>query len=399
MPAQSSAPPRRVTPERITALAQRYAALEGLSGWRFSVAIVPGLKTPDGKDAWATIVPDPETKTAAIKVRDIDATPIPGFDGDPMLEIRVTFAHELFHCVVADALAATGGEFTIPAEETIVEAAARAIVRSEGTTDARVMARAVRALPSALRARISASAGQRARGAGMDPIDLILAAVEAAAQADDPKEALAALLGKVRAIKDGTASPAEPDGDEAPAAKVEAAPAPGGTDGGGYPPPAEDARRGKGTDMNDEMARARRETLALRDEMKAMVEAGRPAAKEGLCVGLRARLGSAFTPAAEAEIMAAPDFTTAQKFAAFAEKLLGGKGGGPERARSGVEHEANPGQGSGPKLMSREALEAEGHSASWISGYVVTAKLGPQAAQAYLEQGRASLRARKGVAS
>ena len=108
--------------------------------------------------------------SARVQVRDIDATPIPGFDGDPMFELRVTIAHEMQHCVYAEAVAAHG-EGTVAAEEQIVEAAAQAIVRSEGTTDARVMARVAREFPARLRARIAASAGQRARGGNIMSMD------------------------------------------------------------------------------------------------------------------------------------------------------------------------------------------------------------------------------------
>lgn len=388
MPADLAPSPRRVTVQRIAALCAHYARMLRLAGWRFVCAVVPGLKH-QGDDAWATVDPDPSTKTARVLVRDIDATPIPGFDGDPMLEIRVTVAHELFHCVVAEAVGATGGVLTIPAEERIVETAAQAMVRSEGL-DARVMARAVRALPSALRARVAASAGQRARGGQqMDP-DLVKQALDAL-EAGDGAKCAELLKGLIASAASGAPAHAEPDADDM--AKVAPAPAPGGADGGGYPAPADDARRAKGAeDMEQDKARARKAA----DELEEMAKAARPAAKEGLVIGLRARLGSALTPAAEKRIMSAADFVAAKLIADIIEETVVAAGGNTERARSNVEHEANPGQGSGPKLLTPEALLAEGHSQSWIKGYQNTAKLGADHAAAYLEQGRQTLRARTG---
>ncbi|MGE5202384.1 MAG: hypothetical protein ACM3O6_10005 [Acidobacteriota bacterium] len=398
MPADLTPAPRRVTVQRIAALCAHYARMLRLAGWRFVCAVVPGLKDPrTGDHAWALVDPDPGTKTATVRVRDIDATPIPKFDGDAMLEIRVTVAHELLHCVVAEAVGATGGVLTIPAEERIVETAAQAIVRSEGL-DARVMARAVRALPSALRARVAASAGQRARGgAAMDP-ETIQKMIDALKAGDGESALKMCEEALVKAASGGAAPHAEPDGDEV--AKVEAAPAPGGTDGGGYPAPADDARRAKGAEMDQDKARARKaadEAEKAAAEIKAMADAARPAAKEGLVVGLRARLGSALTPAAEKRIMSSPDFGAAKLVADIIEETVVAAGGGnTERARSNVEHEANPGQGSGPKLLTPEALLAEGHSPSWIKGYQNTAKIGAEHAAAYLEQGRIGLRARTG---
>lgn len=385
MAADPPASPRRVTVQRIAALCAHYARILSLAGWRFVCAVVPGLKH-GGDDAWATVDPDPRTKTARVSVRDIDATPIPGFDGDPMLEIRVTVAHELFHCVVADAL--EDGVLTIPAEERIVETAAQAMVRSEGL-DVRVMARAVRALPSALRARVVASAGQRARGGQMDGKQ-VLAAIAGQDEAAALKILEQWAAEQIAAAAGGASVHVEPDGDEA--AKIET---PSGPSEGDMA--IEEARRAKGAVMDQDKARARKaadEAEKAAEEIKAMAEAARPAAKEGLVVGLRARLGSSFTPAAEAEIMAAPSFTEAKALAVFAEKLLGGNGVGTTRARSGVEHEIRQ-QPSTDAMPTVDALRTEGFTDSWLTGYTSALRSGPDVAKAFLEQGRASTRARK----
>jgi len=389
----------RVTPERIAALVQRYAAIEGLAGpsrtargekpWSFTVEIVAGLqhRNEDGGlvDAWAVVNPqvDPSGTggVAHVQVRDIDATPIPGFDGDPMLEIRVTIAHELFHAVVAEAMAGKG--FTIPAEERIVETAAQAMVLCE-RLDAPVMARAVRALPSALRARVAARAPARARGGPMDP-EMVMKALNAL-EGGDAAAALEILKGLIAAAAGGGAP--EPDGDEPPAveaAKVEPV-APGVGDYGAAPT---DARRAKdGGEMQKDMARAR----AAANELEAMAAAQRPAAKEALVVGLRARLGSAFTPASEKRIMSAGDYGAAKLIAEIIEETIGA--GGEQRARSGVDPISNAGPERPGALPSIEQLRTEGFNESWLVGFQAAARLGPEHAQAYIDQGRASSRAR-----
>ena len=178
----------------------------------------------------------------------------------------------------------------------------------------------------------------------------------------------------------------EPDGDEA--AKTAAFP-PGPGEA-----PMDDARRAKGADMDQERARARKaadeaETAAA--EIKAMAEAARPAAKEALVVGLRARLGSALTPAAEKRIMSAGDFGAAKLISEIIEETIAG--GGQQRARSGVEHESNPGPEQ-KSLPSVETLRAEGFTENWLIGYASALRSGNDTANAYLAQGRASARAR-----
>lgn len=385
---------------------QRYAVLQELAGparkargerpWTFSISVVPGL-THKGAPAWAVVDPRPDPSghggTARVLVRDIDATPVPGFDGDAMLELRVTIAHELFHCVVAEALAGAT-ELTIPAEERIVETAAQAMVRCEGL-DARVMARAVRALPSALRARVAARAPARARGemAMAMNIDTVKALLEAIEGKDAEKMAEVCKQLIAEAASGGEAGPphAEPDGDE-PVAKVEPPPAPppGGGDGTMAQP---EARRAKEQiEMDQERARAR----ALNSELEAIVKAARPAAKEGIVLRLRARLGSACTPALEADIMAAADFNAANAIASFAEKHLAGAGGGDgQRARSGVESLHNGGPDRSASFPTVAQLKGEGYADSWLIGYGSALRSGdPGLISAYLEQGKSNPRAR-----
>lgn len=394
----------------LVSLVAHYQRLQGLGGWSFTIAVVPGL-THDGDPAWATVLPDLDAKGrlrvgadgryhAQVRIRDVEATPIPGFDGDVMREIRVTVSHELWHCKVREFL----DDPSVENEETLVEAAAQAVVMSEGTGDARIMARSIRALPSALRARVSASAGQRAReGAVMEEAQ-VKEALEALQAGDDAKctEILKSLLAAL-AVKGSGAAPtpssAEPDGDEAAKqAKVE----PGATtakpvapEGNREPAQGYGARVGarKDEDMSEDARRAR---VALEDaeataaELKAIAEAQRPAAKEGLVHGLRARLGTALTPAAEKRIMDAPTYQRAKEIADIIGDTIGESG--QERARSGATPLTNPGQQKGE---SDATLIAEGFDSSWIQSYRDVLARDPLAAAAELEGGRTALRARK----
>lgn len=142
-----------ITIEKAKQLVAHYKRVQGLQDWSFTVEIVPGLQF-EGRDAWAVVAPNVRTKHAHVQVRDIGKTPIPGFDGDPMLEIRITLSHELWHCWTAPIFGGTSNAAAIAYEEKLVEAAAQAVVLSEGTNDARVMARSVQAIPVHIRARL-----------------------------------------------------------------------------------------------------------------------------------------------------------------------------------------------------------------------------------------------------
>jgi hypothetical protein len=381
-----------------------YAARAGLTGrtapavdWAFTVEVVPGLSHPgeDGQPAAAWAVVDPQVAagggpfpggTAHVQVRDIDATPVPGFDGDPLFEIRVTLAHETLHCVVAEALAATGGgTLTVPAEEQIVEAAAQAIVRSEGTADARVMARAIRALPSTLRARVAASAGQRARkGVGMDGAQVL-----AAIAGQDEAAALKILndwAAEQLAAAGHPAAPGEPDGDEAAKLATASGPPQPGDPAMpaapqakmAVPPPGEDGAAG-------------RKAARLVADLERMHGAALPTAKAGLIAGARARL--AITPAIERRILAASTFEDAEAILAIVEEA----GGVQQRARSGVTPASSPDTFEGSaKTEPEEKLLGEGFDPQWISRYREIAKReGAESAAATLARGRVAMQRTK----
>jgi hypothetical protein len=383
----------RITPDRIARLVAHYQRLQGLvprpdadppyPGWRFAVEVVPGLQK-DGADAWAVVAmatdaagklrrgPD-GAYAARVRVRDIDATPIPGFDGDPLYEIRVTISHEMGHCSVAEFLDAGGDE---AAEERLVEAVAQAIVASEHTPDASIMARTAAGLPARLRARISARA-PLARGGKMDPKS-ITEALEALIAGDSEK--CAEILKGIIAKAAGGAAPAAdmpPPSDAAP--PIEGAPArsPGPVAPVGAPaePEARVAARLATVDK-------------LVKDVERMHAAQLPGAKEGLIVRARARL--ALTPASEARIMRAKTFEEAEGILAILEEAGAGT---TQRARSGVEHHGAPDTSGGPaKGEPDDKLIAEGFAADWIARYrAVLKEGGEEAGAATLENGRKAL--------
>jgi hypothetical protein len=382
----------RITPDRMARMVAHYQRLQGLAasgdyrGWRFAVEVVPGLQR-DGEDAWAVVamatdaagklVRGPDGAfMATVWVRDIDATPIPGFDGDPFYEIRVTISHEMGHCSIAEFLDAGGGE---AAEERLVETVAQAIVASEGTTDAAVMARTAATFPARLRARISARA-PLARGGKMDPKS-ITEALEALIAGDSEK--CAEILKGIIAKAAGGAAPAAdmpPPSDAAP--PIEGAPARTPGDVGPVAPagaPAEQEAR----------VAARLATVdKLVRDVERMHAAQLPGAKEGLIVRARARL--ALTPASEARIMKATTFEEAEGILAILEEAGVGT---TQRARSGVEHRASPDTSEGAaKGEPDDKLVAEGFTADWIARYRSVLKEGGEAAgAATLENGRKTL--------
>lgn len=417
MPEQTPQP-HRVTPESAARLVAIYAQRWGLTGraepavdWTFTVSVVPGLSHPgpDGKPAaaWAVVLPQVNPANAAtdlpggsahVELRDIDATPIPGFDGDPMVELRITVAHEMGHAVVAEAVASTGGKLTVPAEEHIVEAAAQALVRSEGTGDARVMARAVRsAVPSALRARISATASKRARGATMDP-ETIQKMIDAL-KAGDGESALKMCEEALVKAASGGAMPTEggPSSDGAPkmaddttmpadgAASAKTAVPPVGDPKDPAPPTAGRAVARGGTDVTETETKAR--MAGLMADMQRMHVAALPNAKAALITGARARLGAdAISPATEKRIMAATSYARAEEILAIVEETPVAT-----RARSGVEH-VSAELAIGPsKALPVADLAKEGFAQPWITSYQATHAKDPAAAVAMLEGGRSGM--------
>lgn len=216
----------------------------------------------------------------------------------------------------------------------------------------------------------------------------------------------------------GGAAPAlpagEPDGDEAREAGNPGAP----IDDTGAPPPGkptpppearsaakvEETKPGappavgrsvarKGADVGDiETMRARKAAQDAATEVEAIATAMRPAAKEALVIGLRARLGSALTPNAEKRIMAAATFQAAQ---AVADLVIDLAPSAEQRARSGVEHGASAPDAAAAKAVAEADLIKEGFAPRWIAEYHAAAKRDPMEGMALLEGGRDGLVSRR----
>ncbi len=294
--------------------------------------------------------------------------------------LEETLAHELTHAALSQLTALIpSSEAAVMLEEQAVEKIGKAIAAAP----ARLRAPMGRALLAA-RARISASAGLRARGGSMamnvDTVKKLLDAIEggdSAAMAEVCKQLIAEAASATDA--GAPAGAAEPDGDEAKlaakGAPVAPAPAPGGADGGAVPPADESARRAR---------------LAA-DELEAMAAAQRGGAKEALVVNLRARLGSALTPAVEKRLMGAKTFLEAQQLAGLVTEMAPAQ---TQRARSGVDTVANGGPVTETAIPTVEQLRGEGFNENWLRGFQMEAKRGPGYAMAYIEQGKTSSRAR-----
>jgi len=210
------------------------------------------------------------------------------------------------------------------------------------------------------------------------------------------------LKGLIASAAGGGAPPpaAEPDGDENMAARDPDQPGAPIDDTGKPPPekptPAPSAQSVSRVPVEDGVGRrARLAFEADAAELKAILAAHRPAAKETLVVALRARLGSALTPAAEKQIMAAETYQKAKELADFAAVMAPAAS---QRARSGVEHDPSAPDGAALKAVAASQLAAEGFAPKWIAEYHAAAKRDPIEAQALLDGGRdglVQLRARK----
>jgi hypothetical protein len=324
-----------------------YQRVQGLLDWTFTVSIVPGLQF-DGVDAWATVQPDVKRKHADVKVRDTDATPIPGFDGDPNLERRLTISHELWHCWTAPIFGGTDNAAAIAYEERFVEAAARAVVLSEGTRDQAVMARSVQAIPNRIRARlgnISALATRQriaGRNRNVDPkmIEEIIAAIkegngEAAIELLTKLLASAAggVVGGNGAARDGAAEESKDKGAEMAAARDTETPM---------------------------MARAR---IAIDGSIAKADKAARVSAE----IATRARIkelradGVTIDEASAASLVKLGDIDAVEERIGW---MLKGRETSTERARSGVL--SQDGEGGSPSVA---GLIKDGHSAE-MAGHI-----------------------------
>lgn len=360
-----------ITIERAKQLVAHYQGMQGLDDWEFDVSIVPGLKF-NGGDAWAVVEPNVKTKRASVQIRDTDKTPIPGFDGDPVIELKLTISHELWHCWTAPIFGNTTSEAAIAYEEKLVEAAARAVVMSEGTNDARVMARSVQAVPLHIRARIAtiSALATRQRIAGrkhvMNPkmIEQIIAAIK-----DGNGEAAIELLTQLLANAAGSMG-----GDGAASSREGAPDVPEKPKDGEVPMVA---RYGE----TPEMAKARK-------AIDASVASADRSARVSAQIATRARIkelradGVAIDEASASALEKLGDIDAVEERIGW---MLKGRETGTQRARSGVLPDESKDKTAG---VSAEALTKEGFDSSFVGMYQTMHAQNKESADEMLEAAR-----------
>lgn len=279
--------------QTVDVLTRDYAAKLCPPGYTYTVEIVPGLAN-DAGDVWAMVDTDTAAKIARIMVRDLDKTPINA--DDPMLQLRITLAHEMGHIGVAE----YESKGTVDAEERLVERWARALVAAQ---DEPVMVRAwARArVSSTVRARVAnVAARMRADGGKMDPLDIVLAAAEAAMKAADPAAAIGDLISQIRSLMAGKAA-GPPTTEMEPAMRDPAV--------AGPPDPME--RKAREAAMEDEK-KIRSRMREAAEEIDAIAKAARTTAKADLVTRARSALADhSGLAAVEKRIIAAPTYQEA----------------------------------------------------------------------------------------
>jgi hypothetical protein len=196
-----------------------------LLDWRVTAEYVRDLRGATGDYLYGLCKPLVDNKTAWIGVYDPETPP---GGREPQVTPEEALVHELCHLHFAPF--GTCGPAEEAAEEQAVWAFAEALVANKGTGREATLSRAMVA-----HARQSLSAGVTARRTmKMDP--LIIAALEAALEAEDPKAAIQALLEKIKAA--GAAGDSGP-----PAEQAAAAAGPPGDEEKDKPPPMARAAR------------------------------------------------------------------------------------------------------------------------------------------------------------
>jgi hypothetical protein len=296
-------------------------------------------------------------------------------------KLAETLWHELTHAVVSPLIALIPeSAASIMLEEQIVERIGKVLARIPMGAR-RAVIKSINECAPRLRARVSALAPRaRSGGTKMDPIDLIIAAVEAAANADDPKQAINDLLAKVKAMKGGGPAP-ESTGEETPMPDANT------------PPPAKLPAEGAEKDpaADPEMARLRGRMKADAAELATIKNDALATAKSGLVDTLRARLpGHTGLAATEAKILRATTYQGAKDIAEIAIDM----GGGATRARSGVGVGSAPDttKASGEPAVAASALAAEGFAPAWIANYERDHVKDPKLAAHGLESARARMK-------
>lgn len=371
----------------------RPIAAQIIPGW--AVEWIPcSQEQIDGLVPGALAVCDPTPTREIAKVYVVSPWPA----GESLSE---TLWHELTHALLSPLTALVEqSEGAVMTEERIVERLGVLLNRLP-LAARRAVVGGVQKWAPRLRARISARAPLARSGGTMDP-EKIKALIAAIKEQDGEAALQIAEAMLVEAASGQPQPPAEPDGDEGAAAPLPAE----GREGAAAPPPMEGADKpGDGSEGYDgrrarkeskvedaETLRARKAALNLKDELEAIAKDARASAKDNIITNLRARLpGHAGLPAIERRVLAAPDYATAKTIADIAVEM--GGNASAHRARSGVEHNASPTDGSVAPPFSAADLEKEGIPAVLAAEIVDQHKRDPRLAASSLHHARARLSA------
>ena len=362
-----------------------------LPGWRVTWRVLSPRQI-DALDAklpgpnLAIVAPLPERRMVTISV----VTPWPS--GESLSE---TLHHEIGHAWIRPITAQIPDTAaSVMLEEQLIETLGvylASLSEDARATARRALAPIVDMYAPRLRARISASAGQRARGGSMDP-KLVMEALEALIAGDTAK-CSEILKGLVAAAASGGAAPAtEAAAETAQTAQTAQTATAGATEVQSAEPPMPRPAARKENHVTDiAAARARKEAEDLAADMRRMHASALPNAKANLILGARARLGAeAISPATEKRILAAPTFERAEEIVAIIEESPIA-----QRARSGVGHQSAALDVDAAKAVPAAELAKEGFNQAWIASYTKLATRDPEAAAAELEGGREGLAANR----
>ena len=161
--------------------------------WRIFVGYVDDLRTAAGQPAHGLCVPFPDDRRAKILIR----TPTTAAEAALVPE---AFLHELTHALISPLAGSNREAASIAVEEQIVWTLAPLLAELDGTPEGVSLARA---MVRAMRSPRHAGSGRRQRTMAIDP--MVLAALEAALEAEDCKTAIQSLLEKIKAAGSGEA--------------------------------------------------------------------------------------------------------------------------------------------------------------------------------------------------
>jgi hypothetical protein len=178
-----------------------------LQDWRVEISYVPNLTNGAGYPVHGLCSHLVDAKVASIAIRDPET---PATASDPSVE--ETLVHELVHLHFAPFSGSSSAE--IAAEEQAVWALTEALHGAKTAARRGQIARAMMA-----RAAAGATTGKVVRSQKMD-IAMLLAALKAALQADDPKAAIEALLKEVEGAGAAPSDPVPPGEQEPPPAPL-----------------------------------------------------------------------------------------------------------------------------------------------------------------------------------